>query len=111
MKRKAVVSVLMRESVKETLKDYYDICELRKLNCLPKPTASHPDMQVLKLGDTVIRAKGAELSWCSAVESENELGCVYPCDVGLNAFLACNTLFAKKIQLTRRSEKYVKKRA
>lgn len=95
MKRKAIVSVYMRDSIKRTLSDYYDIYELHELESFPKPTAAHPDMQLLRLGDTVVCAKGGEIPFATN-ESESIPGEVYPDDVLLNACLVGKKLFAKE---------------
>lgn len=94
MKRKAIVSVHMRDSIKCKLSEYYDIHELYELNSLPKPTAAHPDMQLLKFGDTLVRARGTKIPFAS-VESDKIPGDKYPRDVVLNACLAGDVLFAK----------------
>lgn len=101
MKKTAVISKFMRVSIKQMLENYYDIFELSEHPSLPRSVCTHPDMQMLLIGDELVCAQGCEFDKCTCVYAERELECKYPRDVGLNACLISGKLFANTNSLDR----------
>ncbi len=92
MKKALIISKLITSQIYGNLKEYYDIVRLDAHPCLPKQVAHHVDMQLLKIGGTLIKAQGCSID-ANAV-SEKRLGQNYPEDVILNALLLGSFLFA-----------------
>ena len=95
MKKTIYVSHLLSDSMLYKLKDDFENIVLVNDNQgLPKPVASHPDLQILKLCNTIITTKELADSFSDVLIVEKTLGDKYPGDVLLNACLVGDKLFA-----------------
>ena len=95
MNKTIFVSHLLSKNILDRLKaDFENIVIINENNSLPKPVASHPDLQILKLYDTIITTKELAKCFNNAIITEAQLGNKYPLDVLLNACLIGNRLFA-----------------
>ncbi len=111
MGKTLLINCLMPDKMVDKLSCRFDsIIRIEPNVKLPAPVASHPDMQVLVIGDTVITV--SELYSASAglrqacegkevVLTERELQDKYPSDVLLNACLVGTKLIARKDALDR----------
>ncbi|MBE6606356.1 MAG: hypothetical protein E7635_04905 [Ruminococcaceae bacterium] len=109
MGKSLLINYLMPDKMLDKLAYGFDnIIRVEANAKLPLPVASHPDMQVLVIGDTVITvnelyAKSAELRQaCEGKEvlfTEADLKDKYPSDVLLNACLVEKKLIARKDSL------------
>lgn len=102
-----IVSSTMPPEAVTTLRHFTDVVLLPPDPCLPAPVASHPDMLLFTLGDTLItyrsyyaiaKAQIDSILSCTGMRlllTDHPHGNVYPADVGLNALVCGQTLFGK----------------
>ena len=103
------LSSLLPQSIKDALKEEFELCLLPPFEKLPVPVATHPDMLIFKSkeklivhGEYLSENRGLFENFRDIIRpSEEQILPSYPNDVLLNALLMGDTLFARRDSISK----------